>query len=103
MKYLNETGLAHLWASLKTLLQGKQDKLTAGSGIDITDNVISSTGGGTSYTAGNGIDIDNGEISSTIQGIPTAPVNDGTYMLKCVVSSGTPTYSWESITVGGSY
>lgn len=36
MKYLNETGLAHLWASLKTLLQGKQDKLTAGTGIDIS-------------------------------------------------------------------
>lgn len=35
--------------------------------------------------------------------IPSAPTTDGTYMLKCVVSSGTPTYSWEEITVGGSY
>lgn len=35
--------------------------------------------------------------------LPTAPTTDGTYMLKCVVSSGTPTYSWEEITVGGSY
>lgn len=35
--------------------------------------------------------------------LPSAPSNDGTYLLKCVVSSGTPTYSWESITVGGSY
>lgn len=34
---------------------------------------------------------------------PTAPTTDGTYMLKCVVSSGTPTYSWESVSVGGSY
>lgn len=29
--------------------------------------------------------------------IPTAPTTDGTYMLKCVVSSGTPTYSWVSV------
>ena len=35
--------------------------------------------------------------------IPAASSTNGTYMLKCVVSSGTPTYSWESITVGGSY
>lgn len=35
--------------------------------------------------------------------IPSAPSADGTYMLKCVVSSGTPTYSWESVSVGGSY
>lgn len=35
--------------------------------------------------------------------IPAAPTTDGTYMLKCVVSSGTPTYSWESVVVGGNY
>ena len=35
--------------------------------------------------------------------IPTAPVSDGTYMLKCVVSNGEPTYSWEAVSVGGSY
>lgn len=47
MKYLNEIGLAHLWASLKTLLQGKQDKLTAGTGISIdANNVISTSGSG---------------------------------------------------------
>lgn len=47
-------------------------------------------------------DINNviGDINTRI---PTAPSNDGTYMLKCVVSSGTPTYSWESVSVGGSY
>lgn len=28
--------------------------------------------------------------------IPTSPSNDGTYVLQCVVSSGTPTYSWVS-------
>ncbi len=76
MKYLNDTGLAHLWANLKTLLQGKQDTLTAGTGIDITNNVISTTGGGggSSYTAGNGIDITNGVISVTFSN-----VEEGTY------------------------
>ena len=36
-----------------------QDKLTAGTGINITNNVISATGGGggATYTAGDGIDI----------------------------------------------
>lgn len=28
---------------------------------------------------------------------PTAPTTDGTYTLQCVVSSGTPTYSWVSV------
>lgn len=28
--------------------------------------------------------------------IPAAPTTDGNYVLKCVVSSGTPTYSWVS-------
>lgn len=37
-------------------LSGKQDVLTAGENITIVDNVISSTGGST-YTAGTGIDI----------------------------------------------
>lgn len=29
--------------------------------------------------------------------LPASPVNDGTYILQCVVSSGTPTYSWVSL------
>lgn len=41
-----------------------QDKLTAGTGISISSNVISATGGG-SYTAGDGISINNGVISAT--------------------------------------
>lgn len=41
--------------------------------------------------------------SSSGSGLPVEPVADGTYMLKCVVSSGTSTCSWESVTVGGSY
>ena len=35
--------------------------------------------------------------------LPAAPSTDGNYLLKCSVSSGTPTYSWESVTIGGSY
>lgn len=45
---------------------GAQRTLSAGTGIDITDNVISATGGGgSSYTAGDGIDITNDVISVT--------------------------------------
>ena len=46
------------------------------------------------------MEIANNSSDNVIQSDPTT---DGTYMLKCVVSSGTPTYSWEEITVGGSY
>jgi len=42
----------------------KQDKLTAGTNITITDNVISASG--TSYTAGNGIDINDNTISTKL-------------------------------------
>lgn len=45
----------------------------------------------------------NNVIGNINNRIPSAPTTDGTYMLKCVVSSGTPTYSWESVNVGGSY
>ena len=41
------------------------DKLTAGTNIDITNGVISSTDTNTEYTAGTNIDITNGVISST--------------------------------------
>lgn len=52
--------------ALNDLDDNKQDKLTAGTGIDITNNVISATGGGVSYSAGTGIDITNNVISSTL-------------------------------------
>ena len=45
------------------LQSGKQDTLTAGSNIQINNNVISATD--TTYTAGTGIDITNGVISNT--------------------------------------
>lgn len=43
--FLDKTGLAHLWEKMKSALSDKQDKLTAGTGITIQDNVISASGG----------------------------------------------------------
>lgn len=42
MNYLNKDGLTYLWGKITTLLNKKQDTLTAGTGIAINDNVISS-------------------------------------------------------------
>ena len=56
----------HVTSSEKSSWNGKQDALSAGTGISITDNVISATGGGTSYTASSGISITNDEISTRI-------------------------------------
>ena len=42
--YLNKRGLTHFWENIDDL---KQNKLTAGAGILITNDVISATGGGT--------------------------------------------------------
>lgn len=39
--FLDKTGLAHLWEKMKSALSDKQDKLTAGTGIDIVDNTVS--------------------------------------------------------------
>ena len=44
MNYLNKDGLTYLWGKITTLLNKKQDTLTAGTGITINDNVISSFG-----------------------------------------------------------
>lgn len=43
--FLDKTGLSHFYSKIKEMIQGKQDKLTAGAGITITDNVISASGG----------------------------------------------------------
>ena len=42
MNYLNKDGLSYLWGKITTLLNTKQDTLTAGTGITISNNVISS-------------------------------------------------------------
>lgn len=51
-------------------ISGKQNTLSAGTGIDITNDVISCTvtGGGASYSASSGISISNNEISTNIGG-----------------------------------
>ena len=43
MNYLNKDGLTYLWGKITALLNKKQDTLTAGTGITITNNVISSS------------------------------------------------------------
>ena len=35
--FLDKTGLAHLWEKMKSALSDKQDKLTAGDNITITN------------------------------------------------------------------
>lgn len=37
----------------------------------------------------------NGQMTLTSSPLPAAPSQNGTYILKCTVSNGTPTYSWE--------
>ena len=61
--YDGKNGGSNGVSSLQSVINGKQDALTAGTGISISGNVISATGGGGSYTAGNGIDITSGTIS----------------------------------------
>lgn len=58
-------------AQTDTLLNAKQDELTAGENITIIGNVISATGG-TNYIAGNGILIE-GNVISTISTVFTDP------------------------------
>lgn len=48
-------------------LATKQNTLTAGTNITIVDDVISASGGGATYTAGSGIDITGNVISNTAQ------------------------------------
>lgn len=42
-------------------------------------------------------------FAADVPEIPSAPVVDGTYMLICEVTNGEPAYSWESVSIGGSY
>lgn len=37
----------------------------------------------------------NGQMTLTSSPLPAAPSQNGTYVLKCTMSNGTPTYSWE--------
>jgi hypothetical protein len=66
--------LSQYWTSAQTQsaitqsVSGKQDTLSAGTGIDITSNVISVTGGtgGKAIEAGRGISITTGETADTV-------------------------------------
>lgn len=39
--FLDKEGLTYFWKKIKSILENKQDKLTAGDGISIKDNIIS--------------------------------------------------------------
>ena len=55
--------------SVDTALSGKQDTLSAGTGIEISGNVISATGGGgggKAIEAGRGISVTTGETADTV-------------------------------------
>lgn len=43
MGYLDSAGLSSFWNKLKTILSGKQNSLSAGRGIDLTDSTVSVT------------------------------------------------------------
>jgi len=50
---------------LQNELDAKQPLLTAGAGITLNNNIISSSGGGSSYTAGTGININSSNVISS--------------------------------------
>lgn len=67
--------------------QRKQDKLTAGSGITIQNNVISSTGGGDTFinissliTSGSYIDLTNKSVGDTVNLTPVSATNTAYYI-----------------------
>lgn len=73
------TALSYNKTSVDTALSGKQATLTAGTGIDITGNVISATGSASSLediaTAGDGINFKRGIENYTLYGSPTVDSN----------------------------
>lgn len=87
-------------ASTSTLGGVKVD----GTTVTINNGVISAVDTDTTYSAGTGISISNNNQISSV--LPTCSGNSaGTYFLKCTLSGVnlTPTYSWESVAIGGSY
>ena len=71
--------------SVETALSGKQDTLSAGTGINITDNVISATGGGgggKAVSAGTNISITTGETADTINCTLNASNGSGNYSFR---------------------
>lgn len=75
--------------ALTTGLAAKQDTLTAGTNVSLTNNVISATD--TTYTAGTGIDITSGAISVE-NPLPSSTSSDEGKVLK-VDANGDPEWS----------
>jgi hypothetical protein len=67
-------------------VSGKQDTLSAGTNITIVDNVISAQGGGATYTAGTGIDISRDIISTTL------PITTGSGQYSVVITTSDNQY-----------
>lgn len=71
-------------AATDTALSNKQTTLTAGTGIDITDNVISATGGGggKAIEAGRGITVTTGATADTVSfDLPISATTDGSILI----------------------
>lgn len=88
-KWLHQMNLDWLVDWIKQVqseVNGKQDELTAGENITIEDNVISASGGGggSTYTAGTGIDITNNVIS-VINAIIKTQLNFDDAVIPCLM------------------
>lgn len=76
---------------IQNALNAKADPYSAGTGISIVGNVISATGGGTTYTAGRAIDIDGNNVISF-----DLPISAGT-------GTDSLIYNYSGNTASGSY
>ena len=73
-------------SAITQAVSGKQDTLSAGTNITIVDNVISAQGGGATYTAGTGIDITSDIISTTL------PITTGSGQYSVVITTSDNQY-----------
>ena len=88
---------------LETALNNKQDKLTAGSGIKIENDVISATGGGTGVGA---VDSVNGKTGNVVLnagdvGAIAEPTNEGTSG-QVLTTDGNGGRTWTTVSGGES-
>ena len=91
ISYSSGTGLATSFEedenNIRTIIFNHSSSVTAQNTQAVYPIKINSTGHITGY-------------GSAVQPLPAAPSTNGTYILKCVVSNGTPTYSWEEMQQG---
>ena len=88
---------------LDTALNNKQNKLTAGTGIKIENDVISATGGG---TGGGAVDSVNGKTGAVVLnagdvGAVAEPTNEGTSG-QVLTTDGNGGRTWTTVSGGGS-